>query len=151
MGMAAYKDGKLRDAVKHLRRAIIRKREYPTALRNLGLVLMELEEWTEAAKAFESYTSYVKDDPDSYDAKSTAYVRMDDFCSAVDGWERARKLYKKAGDNAEAERVSALGRAARTNCTRQKKAEKEQREHERSQRRFSDRHEMRRKKERNKR
>ncbi|MGY5855432.1 MAG: tetratricopeptide repeat protein [Candidatus Thorarchaeota archaeon] len=150
MGMVAYKDGKLKDAVKHLRRAIIRKKQYPTALRNLGLVLMELEEWTEAAKAFESYTSYVKDDPDTYDAKSTAYVRMDDFCSAVDGWERARKLYKKAGNSAEADRVSALGRAARTNCNRQKRAEKEQREHDRSQRRFSDRHELRKKKDRRK-
>ncbi len=151
MGMVAYKDGKLKDAVKHLRRAIIRKKQYPTALRNLGLVLMELEEWTEASKAFESYTSYVKDDADTYDAKSTAYARMDDFCSAVDGWERARKLYKKSGNSAEAERVTALGRAARTNCNRQKKAEKEQREHDRSQRRFSDRHEMRKKKERRKR
>ena len=151
MGMVAYKDGKLKDAVKHLRRAIIRKKEYPTALRNLGFVLMDLEEWSEAAKAFESYTSYVKDDPDTYDAKSTAYVRMDDFCSAVDGWELARKLYKKADNSAEAERVSALGRAARINCTRQTKAVKEQREHDRSQRRFSDRHEIRRKKERKKR
>ncbi len=151
MGMVAYKDGKLKDAVKHLRRAIIRRREYPAALRNLGLILMELEDWVEAAKALESYTSIVKDDADTYDAKSTAYARMDDFCSAVDGWERARKLYKKAGNSAEADRVSALGRAARINCTKQKKAAKEQREHDRSQRRFSDRHETRKKKDRKKR
>ena len=151
MGMVAYKDGKLQDAVKHLRRAVIRKKEYPAALRNLGLILMELEEWVEAVKALESYTSYVNDDPDMYDAKSTAYARIDDFCSAVDGWERARKLYKKAGDDAEADRVSALGRAARINCNRLKKAEKEQREHEKTQRRFADRHDLRRKKDKRKR
>jgi len=150
MGMVAYKDGKLQDSVKHLRRAIIRRKNYPTALRNLGLVLMELEDWVEAAKVFESYTSYVKNDPDMYDAKSTAYAHMDDFCSAVDGWERARKLYKQAGNDAEAERVYALGRAARINCNRLKKAEKEQREYDKSQRRFTDRHELRRKKERRK-
>jgi tetratricopeptide (TPR) repeat protein len=146
MGMVAYKDGKLQDAVKHLRRAIIRKKEYPTAIRNLGLVLMELEEWLEAAKAFESYTSYVKNDPDMYDAKATAYARMDDFCMAFDAWEQARKLYKKDGNDAEAERVTSLGRAARINCNRQKKAAKEEREREKSLRRFSDRHELRRKK-----
>jgi len=150
MGMVAYKDGKLQDAVRHLRRAIVRRKKYPTALRNLGLVLMELEDWAEAAQVFESYTSYVKNNPDMYDAKSTAYAHMDDFCSAVDGWERARKLYKQAGNDAEAERVNALGRAARINCNRLKKALKEQREHEKSQRRFTDRHELRRKKERRK-
>lgn len=151
MGMVCYKDGKLHDAVKHLRRAIIRKKKYPTAIRNLGLVLMELEDWDEAAKAFESYTSYVKDDPDMYDAKATAYARMDDFCMALEGWEQARKLYKKAGNEAEAERVTVLGRAARINCNRQKKAAKEQREQEKLQKRFSDRHELRKKKERRKR
>jgi len=150
MGMVAYKDGKLQDAVKHLRRAIIRKKDYPTAFRNLGLVLMELEDWAEAAAAFESYTSYVKNDPDMYDALATAHARMDDFCSAVEPWEKARKLYKKFGNEAEAERVTVLGRAARINCSRQKKAIKEQREQEKSQRRFSDRHELRRKKERRK-
>jgi len=151
MGMVAYKDGKLQDAVKHLRRAIIRRKKYPMALRNLGLVLMELEDWAEAAQVFERYTSFVKDNPDMYDAKSTAYARMDDFCSAVDGWERARKLYKKAGNDVEAERVTALGRAARINCNRLTKAAKEQRDQEKSQRHFSDRHDLRKKKERRKR
>ena len=151
MGMVAYRDGKLQDAIKHLRRAIIRKKKYPTAIRNLGLVLMELEDWAEAAKAFESYTSYVKNDPDMFDAKATAYARMDDFCPAVEAWERARKLYKKAGNDVEAERVTALGRAARINCNRQTKAAKEQRDQEKSQRRFSDRHDLRKKKERRKR
>ncbi|MFW9788288.1 MAG: tetratricopeptide repeat protein [Candidatus Thorarchaeota archaeon] len=148
MGMVAYKDGKLKDAVRHLRRAIIRKKQYPTALRNLGLVLMELENWTEAAKAFDSYTSYVRDDPDMFDAKATAYARLDDFCSASEAWESARKLYKNVGNDAEADRVTALGRAARINCKRQKKAIKEQREQDKLSRRFADRHEFRRKKER---
>jgi len=145
MGMVSYKDGKLRDAIKHLKRALIRKRDYPTAMRNLGLVSMELEEWEEAAKAFSGYVLLVKDDPDMFDAKATAYARLDDFCTAEEAWSKARKLYKKAGNDAEAERVTALGRAARINCSRQKKALKEQREHEKSQRRFSDRHELRRK------
>ncbi len=150
MGMVAYKDGKLQDAVKHLRRAIIRKKEYPTALRNLGLVLMELEDWAEAAATLESYTSYVKDDADMHDAKATAYARLDDFCSAFEGWDHARKLYKKAGNESEAERVTMLGRAARINCNRQKKAAKEERDREKSLKRFSDRHEIRRKKEKRK-
>jgi tetratricopeptide (TPR) repeat protein len=147
MGMVAYKDGKLKDAVKHLRRALIRKKEYPAALRNLGLILMELEDWTEATRTFESYTAHVKNDPDMYDAKATAYARLDDFCSAFDAWELARKLYKKAGNTAEADRVTALGRAARINCHRQKKAAKEQREVEKQQKRFSGRHDSRRRKE----
>ena len=151
MGMVAYKDGKLQDAVKHLRRAIIRKKEYPTALRNLGLILMELEDWADAARAFESYTSYVRDDPDMFDAKATAYARLEDFCSASDAWEHARKLYKTANNDAEADRVTALGRAARINCKRQTKAAKEQREQDKLTRRFADRHETRRKKERRKR
>jgi tetratricopeptide (TPR) repeat protein len=151
MGMVAYNDGKIQDAVTHLRRAIIRKKEYPSALRNLGFILMELEDWTEAIIIFERYTSIVKNDPDLFDAIATAYARMDNFCSAFDAWERARKLYKKAGDDVEAERVSALGRAARINCNRMKKAEKEQHEREKSQRRFSDRHDLRRKKDKRKR
>jgi tetratricopeptide (TPR) repeat protein len=150
MGMVSYRDGKLRDAVKHLRRALIRKKEYPTAMRNLGLVSMELEEWEEAAKAFSGYVSLVKDEPDMFDAKATAYARLDDFCTAEKAWEKARKLYKKAGNDAEAERVTGLGRAARINCSRQKKAVKEQREKDKLQRRFSDRHEIRRRKTRRK-
>ncbi|MFW9982622.1 MAG: tetratricopeptide repeat protein [Candidatus Thorarchaeota archaeon] len=146
MGMVAYKDGKLKEAVKHLRRALIRKRNYPAALRNLGLILMELEEWEDAAKAFSDYTLLVKNDPDMFDAKATAYARLDDFCSAEEAWEQARKLYKKTGNSAEVERVTALGRAARINCSKLKKAAKEHREREKSQRRFSDRHEIRRKK-----
>ncbi|KXH73995.1 MAG: hypothetical protein AM326_10215 [Candidatus Thorarchaeota archaeon SMTZ-45] len=150
MGMVAYKDGKLQDAVKHLRRAIIRKKEYPTALRNLGLILMELEDWAEAATTLESYTSYMKDDADMHDAKATAYARLDDFCSAFESWDLARKLYKKAGNDAEAERVTLLGRAARINCNRQKKVARDERDREKSLRRFSDRHELKRKKEKRK-
>jgi tetratricopeptide (TPR) repeat protein len=146
MGMVAYKDGKVKDAVKHLRRALIRKKEYPTALRNLGLILMELEDWIEAARTFESYTAHVKDDPDMFDAKATAYARLDDFCSAFEAWEHSRKLYKKVGNTAEAERVTVLGRAARINCHRQMKAVKEQREAEKQRKRHSGHHDLRRKK-----
>ncbi|MHA2359930.1 MAG: tetratricopeptide repeat protein [Candidatus Thorarchaeota archaeon] len=150
MGMVSYKDGKLKEAVKHLRRALIRKKNYPAAMRNLGLISMELEDWEEAAKAFSGYVLLVKNDPDMFDAKATAYARLDDFCTAEEAWDQARKLYKKSGNSAEVERVTVLGRSARINCSRQKKADKERREKERSQRRFSDRHEIRRKKERRK-
>lgn len=145
MGMVAYKDGKLQDAVKHLRRALIRKKQYPTAMRNLAFVLMELEEWEASTQVFNDLTELVKDDPDVYDAKATAFARLDDFCSAEEAWERARKLYKKQGDEKEAERVTVLGRAARINCHRIRKALKAQRENEKAQRRFSDRHEIRKK------
>lgn len=146
MGMVAYKDGNLQEAVKHLRRAIIRKRNYPTALRNLGLILMELEEWQQASDAFHRLIEYVKNDPDVYDAQATAFARLEDFCNAQDAWEMARKLYKKNGDEKEAERVSVLGRAARINCHRIKKALKAQREHEKQTKRFSSRHELRKRK-----
>lgn len=146
IGMVYYKQGRLQDAIRHLRLAIGRKRKYPTALRNLGLILMELEEWNAALEPLEALASLVKNDPDIFDALATTYARLDDFCPAYDAWERARKLYKKRGDKAEAERVTALGRASRINCSRQKKALKAEKEKEKMQRRFSDRHELRRKK-----
>ena len=146
MGMVAYKDGKLDDAVKHLRRALIRRRQYPAAMRNLAFILMEQEEWSEASRIFTDLTGLVKDDPDLFDAKATAFARLDDFCSAEKAWEKARKLYKSRNDDREAERVTVLGRAARINCGKLKKAAKAQREDEKLTRRLSDRHEFRRKK-----
>jgi tetratricopeptide (TPR) repeat protein len=146
MGMVAYKDGKLDDAVKHLRKALIRRREYPSAMRNLAFILMEQEEWLEASRTFSVLTGLVKDDPDLFDAKATALARLDDYCSAEEAWEKARKLYKSKGNDREAERVTALGRAARINCGKLKKAAKAQREDEKLTRRLSDRHEFRRKK-----
>ncbi|TFG98513.1 tetratricopeptide repeat protein [Candidatus Thorarchaeota archaeon] len=146
MGMVSYKDGNLSDAVRHLKRAIIRRRKYPTAMRNLGLILMEQENWEEASKVFTDLTAFVKNDPDAYDALATAFARLDDFCGAEDAWEKARKLYKKIGENKEAERVSVLGRAARINCNRMKKAAKAAREQEKLTRTFSSRHEGRKKK-----
>ena len=144
MGMVLYKEGDLKGSVKHLRRAIIRKKDYPTAIRNLGLVLMELEEWQAASDTFNNLIEYVKNDPDAYDAQATAFARLEDFCSAQDAWEKARKLYKKIGDEKEAERVTVLHRAARINCHRIKKAVKAQREKEKQTRTFSRRHEHRR-------
>ncbi|MFW9844966.1 MAG: tetratricopeptide repeat protein [Candidatus Thorarchaeota archaeon] len=141
MGMVSYKDGRLDDAAKHLRRAIIRRKKYPTALRNLGLILMEQEEWDEAAKVLTDLTTLVKNDPDAFDALATSFARLDDFCSAEEAWEKARKLYKKIGEKKEAERVSTLGRAARINCRRMRKAAKEAREHEKMTRTFASRHE----------
>ncbi len=146
MGMVAYKDGKLNDAVKHLRRALIRRRQYPAAMRNLAFILMEQEEWSEASRIFTDLTGLVKDDPDLFDAKATAFARLDDYCGAEEAWEKARKLYKSRGEDREAERVTALGRAARINCGKLKKAAKAQREDEKLTRRLSDRHEFRRKK-----
>ena len=141
MGMVCYKDGKLSDAAKHLRRAIIRRKKYPTAMRNLGLIYMEMENWEEATKVLSDLTSIVKNDPDAFDALATSYARLDDFCSAEEAWERARKLYKKVGEKKEAERVTALHRAARINCNRIRKAEKAAREKEKMTRTFASRHE----------
>jgi Flp pilus assembly protein TadD len=141
MGMVCYKDGKLSDAAKHLRRAIIRRKKYPTAMRNLGLIYMEMENWEEATKVLSDLTSIVKNDPDAFDALATSYARLDDFCSAEEAWERARKLYKKVGEKKEAERVTVLHRAARINCNRIRKAEKAAREKEKMTRTFASRHE----------
>ncbi len=146
MGMVSYKDGKLGDAAKHLRRAIIRRKKYPTALRNLGLILMEQEKWEEASKVFTNLTAFVKNDPDAFDAMATAFARLDDFCNAEEAWEKARKLYKKIGEKKEAERVSVLGRAARINCHRIRKATKAARENEKMTRTFSDRRKKKKKK-----
>ena len=146
MGMVSYKDGKLNDAVKHLRRAIVRRKKYPTAIRNLGLILMEQEKWDEASKVFTDLTAFVKNDPDAFDAKATAFARLDDFCNAEEAWEKARKLYKKIGERKEAERVSLLGRAARINCHRMRKATKAARDKEKMTRTFSDRRDIRKKK-----
>ncbi|MCK5264453.1 MAG: tetratricopeptide repeat protein, partial [Candidatus Thorarchaeota archaeon] len=151
MGMVSYKDGKLGDATKHLRRAIIRRKKYPTAMRNLGLILMEQEKWEEASKVLTNLTDIVKNDPDAYDALATTFARLDDFCSAAEAWENARKLYKKIGEKKEAERTSTLGRAARINCSRLKKAAKAAREQEKMTRTFSSRHEGRKKKKKKKR
>lgn len=148
MGMVSYKEGRLDDAVKHLRRAIIRRKNYPTAMRNLGLLLMEQENWDEARKVMTDLTSLVKNDPDAFDALATIFARLDDFCSAEEAWEKARKLYKKIGDLKEAERVSALGRAARINCNRMRKAVKAAREQEKLTRTFASRHEGKKKKKR---
>jgi tetratricopeptide (TPR) repeat protein len=146
LGMVAYKDGKLDDAVKHFRRALIRKRQHLNAMRNLAFILMEQEEWSEASRVFADLTRVVKDDPDIFDAMATAFAHLDDFCNAETAWEKARRLYKSQGDERQAERVTALGRAARINCSRIKKAAKAQREEEKLTRRLSDRHEFQRKK-----
>ena len=146
MGMVCYKDGNLPDAVRHLKRAIIRRKKYPTAMRNLGLILMEQENWEEACKVFTDLTAFVRNDPDAYDALATAFAHLDDFCNAEEAWEKARKLYKKIGQTKEAERVNVLGRAARINCNRMKKAAKAAREQEKLTRTFSSRHEGRKKK-----
>ncbi len=145
MGMVSYKDGKLSDATRHLRRAIIRRKKYPTAMRNLGLILMEQEKWEDASKVFTDLTTIVKNDPDAFDAKATAFAHLDDFCNAEEAWEKARKLYKKIGEKKEAERVSMLGRAARINCHRIKKATKAARDKEKMTRTFSDRKKKRKK------
>ncbi len=146
LGVVEYEQGHLREALKYFRRALIRRKDYSAALRNMAFVLMKLEEWKEAAVTFEQLTSIVRNEPDFFDALAIAYARMDDFCSAADSWEKARKLYKKKDDPREAKRVTDLGRAARINCSKQKKAAKAQREHEKSTRSFDDRHEIRRKK-----
>ncbi|MHA1925053.1 MAG: tetratricopeptide repeat protein [Candidatus Thorarchaeota archaeon] len=151
MGMVEFKSGRLKEAAAHFRRALVRDKKHVSALRNLGFVLMDLEEWVEAQQAWDKLTAMVKDDPRVFDAKATTSARLDNFCSASEAWEKARKLYKKRGDNNEATRVTELGRAARINCSRQKKAAKAERDREKATRSFSDRFEERRKKSKKKR
>ncbi|MHA1930553.1 MAG: tetratricopeptide repeat protein [Candidatus Thorarchaeota archaeon] len=145
-GMVEYKSGRPREAMKHFERAIIRHKKFTRAYRNLGFVSMELEEWDKAIQAWESFTSLVRNDPDAFDILATAYARTDDFCSASDAWEKARKLYKKKKDAKESSRVTELGRAARINCSRQKKAFRAQKEHDKATRTFDDRVRTRKKK-----
>ena len=135
MGMIAYRDGQLKDAVKHFKAALIRNKRHISALRNLGFIYMEQENWAEAAKVWERLTALVKNDPDIYDIQATSYARLDNFCGASESWEKARKLYKKKGNKKDASRVTELGRAARINCARQKKAARAEREHEKATRR----------------
>jgi tetratricopeptide (TPR) repeat protein len=135
MGMIAYRDGKLKEAVKHFRAALIRDKNHISALRNLGFTYMEQEDWAEAAKIWDRLEKLIKNDPDLYDVQATNYARLDDFCGASEAWEKARKLYKKKGKKKDAARVTELGRAARINCGRQKKAARAEREHEKATRR----------------
>ncbi len=135
MGMISYRDGQLKDAVKHFKAALIRDKRHVSALRNLGFTYMEQEDWAEAAKAWDRLTVLIKDDPDIFDVQATNYARLEDFCGASESWEKARKLYKKKGNKKDAERVTELGRAARINCARQKKAARAEREHEKATRR----------------
>ena len=146
LGMVFYRSGNLHEAITHFKRATIRKKNHYSAWRNLGFMNMELEKWEEASAAWKQVTTLSKRDPDIFDAQAVTYVRLNDFCSAFDAWDRARKLYRKQGNDKEVERVRNLGRAARINCARQKKAAKAQREKEKSTRRFDDRFEARRKK-----
>ncbi|MFX0056224.1 MAG: tetratricopeptide repeat protein, partial [Candidatus Hermodarchaeota archaeon] len=144
MGMVEFKAGRLKDAAAHFRRALVRDKKHTTALRNLGFVQMDLEDWSEANKTWDRLTAIVQDDPQVFDAKATTSARLEDFCSASEAWEQARRLYKKRGDGREAKRVAELGRAARINCSRQKKAARAEREREKATRSFSDRFDERR-------
>jgi tetratricopeptide (TPR) repeat protein len=144
MGMVEFKAGRLNDAAAHFRRALVRNKEHTSALRNLGFVLMDLEDWAEARKTWDRLTRIVKDDPQVFDAKATTSARLNDYCAASEAWEHARKLYKRQGEVKEATRVTELGRAARINCSRQKKAIRAEREREKASRSFSDRFDERR-------
>ncbi len=146
LGMVEYKSGRFKDAIRHFNRAVIRDRKNARAYRNIALVEMELEDWEASKGAWERFIQLVRNDPEAYDALATVCARLDDFCCAADAWETARKLFKKNGQNDDASRVTELGRAARINCSRLKKALKAQKEHEKATRSFSDRHKTRSKK-----
>ncbi len=134
MGMTAFESNHLKDAARHFRRALVRDAKNTTALVNLGLVYMKLEDWTNAMKTWEQVVLLIKNNPDIHDAHAVSMVHLDDFCGAHEAWEKARKLYKKRGDSSNASRVTDLGRAARMNCSKMKKAIREQKEKERQQR-----------------
>ncbi len=145
MGMAAFRKGMEREATKHFKRALVKKHDYAPALKNLGFISVELEEWEQARKAFRRLTRLVKDDPSIWNAAATTYARLNDFCAAADAWEQARKLLRKKGEKKAADRMHELHRTARINCSKQKKAERERRKHEKATRSFRDRFSMRRK------
>ncbi len=146
LGLVEYKDGHLKEAAKYFRAVLKRDHKHVRALHNLALVLMDLEDWKAAAEIWNRLSSIIKDSPSIFDAKATVYAKLKDYCAAHQAWERARKLYKKKGDDVNAIRVAELARAARINCSRQKKAERAEREHKRMTRSFDDRFELRRKK-----
>ena len=150
MGLVEYNSGNLRDAARHFKKALVRKRDHISALRNLGMVYIELEEWGDALPIWEQFTSLVKDDPNAFDALATVAAKQNNFCTAADAWEQARKLYKKMKNAKDAERVSNLGRAARINCSRQRKVLREDKKRKKAQRSFSDRFELRREKQKRK-
>ncbi|TFG06043.1 tetratricopeptide repeat protein [Candidatus Thorarchaeota archaeon] len=145
MGMAAFKRGHEREAIKHFKRALVKKRDYAPALKNLGFISMEIEEWEQARKAWKRLTRLVKDDPAVWNAAATTYAKLNDFCSAADAWEKARKMLKRKGKEKAAERIHELHRAARINCSKQKKAERERRKQEKATRSFRDRFSLRKK------
>ncbi|MDF1538224.1 MAG: tetratricopeptide repeat protein [Candidatus Thorarchaeota archaeon] len=135
MGMLQYTIGNLKDATRHFKRAIIRDKKNRRAYRNLALVSMELKDWLEAVGAWEKFIRFEKRDPDAYDALATSLARVDDFCGAAEAWEKARKTFKQKDKAKDASRVTELGRAAKINCSRMKKALREQKELERATRR----------------
>ncbi len=146
MGMVAYKSGSPNDAIDYFERVLVIDRRNVSALKNLGIIYMELEKWSEAAQALSRLTSFYKEDPEIWDIQAVAYARLKNFCAAATAWENARRLYRARGDDKEGDRVQALGRAARINCSRQKKAWREKREQERATTSFRDRFEIRRRK-----
>jgi tetratricopeptide (TPR) repeat protein len=135
MGMTAFESDNLKDAARYFRKALVREPKNKTALVNLGMVYMNLEDWQNARNTWEQVITLIRNNPDIFDAYAVSLVRLDDFCEAQDAWEKARKLYKKKRDSSNAKRVTELGKAARINCSRMKKALREQKELERQQRR----------------
>jgi len=135
MGLVAFKAGRLKDAVMHFRRAIALKRDFARAMKYLALAYMELEDWKKASDMWLRFVRVVRDDPKAWDAYATTCARLNDFCTAHDAWDHARRLFKKMGAETEAERVARLGRAARINCSRLKKAARAEREKEKLRRR----------------
>ncbi|TXT57803.1 MAG: hypothetical protein BAJATHORv1_10510 [Candidatus Thorarchaeota archaeon] len=138
MGMVAFKAGHLKDAAKQFEHALRVDNSHSDALRNLGFIYMELEDWKRAVDAWKRYTKIKGDEPEAFDALGFCSAHLDDFCTAQKAWERARKLFYSSGEKQESDRVQKLARAARVNCSRQKKAEKAQRKHEKTTRSLRD-------------
>ncbi|MCF2135912.1 MAG: tetratricopeptide repeat protein [Candidatus Thorarchaeota archaeon] len=150
LGTVAYKSGDLKEAVIHFRRAVDLNSRYKLALMNLALSFMGLKEYDKARKTWMRLVKLEKNWPEVWDAYATTCVEIGRFCEAYDAWEHAIRLFKQKGRKDEVERIAPIARAVRISCGKIKRADRKRREKEKMTRTFSDRFELRRKKQKKK-
>lgn len=150
LGMVAYKSGDMKEAVIHFRRAVDLDSRYKIALMNLALSFMGLKEYEKACKTWSRLVKIEKKWPEVWDAYASACTEIGRFCEAADAWDHALRLFKAQGRKDEVERIAPIARAVRTSCGKIKRADRKRREKEKMTRTFSDRFELRRKKQKKK-
>ncbi len=150
LGTVAYRSGDLKEAVIHFRRAVDIDSKYKLALMNLALSFMGLKEYDKARKTWMRLVRIEKNWPEVWDAYASTCVEIGRFCEASEAWEHAIRLFKQKGRKDEVERISPIARAVRVSCGKIKRADRKRREKEKMTRTFSDRFELRRKKQKKK-